>query len=441
MPPNPPVMLEEFLCFFLPFPDFWSSAFKPPGNVLRSHMRYRFGHFELVVETRELLANGRAQAIEPQVFDLLSYLITERGRVVTRDEMIDTVWNRRVVSDSAISARINAVRNAIGDSGARQDWIKTIPRRGFRFVGAVEDVEKASLDHTPAPAADEPARRQRIAFCRSPDGTRIAYATSGSGYPLMKVGHWLTHLEHDWHSPIWQPVLDRLNTRFSMVRYDQRGNGLSDWDAPGFSLDTFTDDLEAVVDAAEMKNFALYGTSQGVPIAINYACRHPGKITHLILHGGFAQGRLVRSADSDRAQGEAIITLMRHGWGQPGSAFINAFATMFIPDSTREQLDSLVETQRLTTTPDNAAALRSAVDQFDVSGKLKQISVPTLVIHSRRDAIQPLEQGRLLASEIPDAEFLLLESGNHVILSHEKAWPVFYDGIERFVLRGSDRSA
>lgn len=397
-------------------------------------MRYRFGNFELVHETRELLVDGRAQAIEPQVFDLLCYLIAERGRVVTRDELVDAVWNRRIVSDSAISARINAARTAIGDSGVRQQWVKTIPRRGFRFVGPIEQIDGVSPEQAPSTAAADAARHQRIAFCRSPDGTRIAYATSGEGYPLMKVGHWLTHLEYDWHSPIWQPVLDRLNKQFSVTRYDQRGNGLSDWDTPGFSLDTFTDDLEAVVEAAGVRKFALYGTSQGVPIAINYACRHPDKVSHLILQGGFEQGRLVRSADSDRAQAEAIITLIRHGWGKPGSAFINAFATMFIPDSTREQLDSLVETQRQTTSPDNAAALRSAVDRFDVSGKLNRISAPTLVIHARRDGIQPLDQGRRLAAGIPNAEFLLLESSNHVILSHEKAWPVLYDGIERFVL-------
>lgn len=399
-------------------------------------MRYRFGTFVLVPETRELFAGGAARAIEPQVFDLLHYLVREHQRVVSSDELIAAVWNGRIVSDSAIAARISAARAAVDDDGKRQQWIRTLPRRGFRFVGSVETVD---LTADGSPTASEPlaARRQRVAFCRSADATRIAYATSGDGYPLVKAGHWLTHLEHDWHSPIWRPFLDKLSSQFQVVRYDQRGNGLSEWEISDFSFERFVEDLEAVVDASGIGRFALYGTSQGAPIAAAFAARHPDKVSHLILHGGYEKGRLVRMAESDRAQGQAILTLMRHGWGKTNSPFINAFATMFIPDGSREQIASLVGLQRQTTSPENAVAIRSAVDGFDVSDLLGTIMVPTLVIHARDDGVQPLEQGYQLASRIPGAEFLMLESANHVILPEENAWPALFDGLARFVLGAS----
>lgn len=394
-------------------------------------MRYRFGRFELVPETRELLADGRARPLEPQVFDLLHYLVGTRERVSSPDDLIATIWHGRIVSDAAISARISAARAAIDDNGKDQAWIRTIPRRGFRFVGEVDVVAAKTQISAQRPVSNE----QHIAFCCSRDGTRIAYARSGSGYPLVKAGHWLTHLEHDWNSPIWSPLLERLSGSFELVRYDQRGNGLSDWDAGSFSLESFVDDLEAVVDAAGLERFALYGTSQGAPIAIAYADRHPDRVSHLVLYGGFEKGRLVRASESEREQAQAILTLMRHGWGQAGSAFINAFATLFTPDGSREQIDSLVELQRQTTSAENAVALRTAVDLIDVSGFVDRVSTPTLVIHARGDNVQPLEQGRQLATRIPGAEFVLLESRNHVILPHEKAWQTLFERLEDFILR------
>jgi len=392
-------------------------------------MRYLFGDYALVPETRELLRAGRSCPVEPQVFDLLLFLVRERGRVVSVEELIGAVWNGRIVSDSAIGARISAARAAIGDDGAAQKWIGTVRRRGFRFVGPVEEAEAAAAPTTGA-------ERQRVALCRSADGTRIAYATGGAGYPLVKAGHWLTHLEHDRHSPIWRPLLERLERRFRLVRYDQRGNGLSDWDIADFSLDRFVEDMEAAVDAAGLDRFALYGTSQGAPIAVAYAHRHPDRVSHLILHGGFEKGRLLRPSERERVEGEAILALIRHGWGRPGSPFIDAFATMFVPEGSREQIDSLVELQRLTTSSENAAALRAAIDRFDVSGLVGEIATPTLVIHARDDGVQPLEEGRTLAARIKGAAFLQLEGRNHVVLPQEKAWPTLFEAIERFVLGG-----
>ena len=258
-------------------------------------------------------------------------------------------------------------------------------------------------------------------------GTRIAFATTGSGYPLVRAGHWLTHLEHDWHSPIWRPFLDELGRVFRVTRYDQRGNGLSDWNVGNFHLTAFVEDLEAVVDSADIERFALYGTSQGAPIAIAYATRHPDRVSHLILHGGYVRGRLLRGSTEEREQGEALLTLIRHGWGKVGSPFLQAFSTMYIPGGTKEQIASLVELQQLTTSPENAASLRAAVDSFDVGDLLEHVITPTLVIHARNDGVQPLDQGRKLAAGIKNAEFLMLESANHMILQHEPAWHVLFN--------------
>jgi pimeloyl-ACP methyl ester carboxylesterase/DNA-binding winged helix-turn-helix (wHTH) protein len=395
-------------------------------------MRYRFGNHELSTETRELLTGSVARSVEPQVFDLIQLLVESAGRLVTHDELIGKIWAGRIVSDSAISARISAARAALGDDGTRQELIKTVPKRGFRFVGAVE-TDGDGPSPSPAQRPTAPHARQRVMFCNSRDGTRIALAISGSGMPLVKAGHWLTHLEHDWQSPIWRPFLDALGGRFQLVRYDQRGNGLSDRTVPSFSLDAFVDDLKAVVDAVGLDRFALYGTSQGAPIAIAYACRHPQRVSALVLQGGYHKGRLVRVTASEREQGEAMLTLVRHGWGKPQSPFMKAFSSIFMPEGTREQIDSLASLQSMTTTSENAAMLRRALDEFEVTSLLGGVSAPTLVLHARDDGVQPLDQGRELAAGIPGAEFVMLDTSNHIIVPGDRAWDELIGTVTDFV--------
>lgn len=395
-------------------------------------MHYRFGHCELSTDSRELRVEGAPVRVEPKVFDLLCCFVEHPGRLLSHDELIERVWGGRIVSDSAIGARISAARAAIGDDGARQELTLTLPRRGFRFLPTVET---GNPTETASVGRKSSGKRHNARFCQSPDGTRIAYATIGSGYPLARAGHWLTHLEYDWRSPLWRPFLQGLSESFSLTRYDQRGNGLSDWDVADLSLARCVDDLEAVADDAHLDRFALYGTSQGVPIAIAYTIRHPERVSHLILHGGYRRGRLVRTSAQERAEGEAILTLIRHGWGRTDGAFVQAFSSMFIPGAETDQLRSLAELQRRSTSPENAARLRKAVDHFDVSDILHQISAPTLVLHARDDGIHPLDQGRKLAADIPGAEFVLLESGNHVLLETEAAWNDFFNEIEAFTKR------
>ncbi len=391
-------------------------------------MIYRFAACDLDTANHVLTVNGEPRKVEPQVFDLLHHLVKNPDRLVSRDELIEVVWGGRIVSDSTIDARINAARQAVDDDGTRQAIIKTVPRRGFRFVAALAP---ANTENSPGLAS------QRVRFTTSSDGTQIAYATTGTGPPLVRAGHWLSHLEHDWHSPVWRPLLDELGRSFAVTRYDQRGNGLSDWHAEISSLDVFVDDLAAVVDAAGLDRFAIYGTSQGAPIAIAYAARHPERVSHLVLHGGYVRGRMLRAAAAEREQAQALLTLMRHGWGKEGSPFIKAFTAMYIPDGTTEQAQSLAELQRLTTSPENAVKLRTAVDNFDATDYLAKVSCPTLVLHARNDAIHPLDQGRKLAAGISNAEFVMLESANHVILPQEPAWLTLFEAMRGFLLENT----
>ncbi|WP_299626038.1 alpha/beta fold hydrolase [Pelagibius sp.] len=396
-------------------------------------MIYHFAEFSLHPEQCELRRGGAPVPLEPQVFNLLVYLVENRGRVVSKDDLIATVWGGRIVSDATLSSRISAARHALDDSGEAQRVIRTMPRLGFRFVAevAVED------DGAPEPAVEEAAPDlpdQTVRFCRAADGVSIAYATSGKGPPLVKAANWLSHLEFDWESPVWRPLMSAFTRDFFFVRYDERGNGLSDWAVADFSLDAFVADLEAVVEAAGIDRFALYGESHGCPVSIAYAVRHPERVSRLVLYGGFAQGARSRGSRIDVAREEAITTLVREGWGQDNPAFRQIFTSQLMPDATAEQMGWFNDLQRKTTSPENAARLRIAIDEIDVTELLSQVRVPTLVLHRRGDSRQPFEEGRRLGAMIPDAQFVALEGRNHIILEHEPEWPRFLCEVRQFVL-------
>lgn len=389
---------------------------------------FLFGKFKLDRERRELHAGGTLVPMEPQVFDLLVYLIENRDRVVSKDDLISTVWQGRVVSDSTLDSRINAVRKAVGDSGDQQALVRTIARKGVRFVGDVRHMQEQAEPMLPAAAY-----KQEISFCRAADRINIAYAAVGAGPTLVKTANWLTHLEYDWESPVWSPLLQRLAESHRLVRYDSRGNGLSDRDADNISLAGFVLDLEAVVDALKLEPFAMLGISQGAAIAIAYAVRHPEMVTKLVIHGGYALGRNMRGSADEIEKAQTFLSMMKHGWGDEKSAFMRAFTSVFIPSGTSEQIKWLADLQRITTTPDNATRIRNACDDIDIKELLSKIQVPTLVLHCRHDNVAPLEQGRLLAASIPNARFVTLESDNHVLLAGEPAWSKFIDEVEAFL--------
>ena len=285
----------------------------------------------------------------------------------------------------------------------------------------------------PASSAPDPAMEQQIKFCTAPDGVNIAYAVVGEGPPLVKSPNWMNHLEYDWQSPVWRHLLRGLAAEHSLVRFDQRANGLSDWDVAEITFESMVDDLAAVVDAVGLERFPLIGISQGCSFSIAYAVRHPERVSQLILYGGFAKGRLRSGSEIDRQQHEMQTQMIRQGWGQENPAFRQFFTSLFIPGATKEQMDWFNELQRTTTSPENAVRLRDVSGNVDVSDLLGEISAPTLVLHCRDDGIVPFEAGRHMAAMIPNARFVALEGRNHLILEDEPAWPRFMKEVSAFL--------
>jgi pimeloyl-ACP methyl ester carboxylesterase/DNA-binding CsgD family transcriptional regulator len=274
---------------------------------------------------------------------------------------------------------------------------------------------------------------QHVRFCETSDGTRLAYAVGGHGAPLVRTANWVSHLEYEWHNEVRRPTLEALTQRFTLLRYDQRGCGLSDWNPKNISFDLWVEDLNAVVDAAGMRRFSLLGSSQGCAIAIAYAARYPDRVTHLMLYGGFVLGRLKRDlTEQQREEARTLIKIIELGWGKGTPEFRQVFTTQFMPDATLDQQRAFNELQRISTSPENAARIVSQFDSIDVRSAAAKIRIPTLVLHARGDARVPFEEGRRMAALIPGARFVPLESRNHVLFSSEPAWQQFIDEVLSF---------
>jgi pimeloyl-ACP methyl ester carboxylesterase/DNA-binding winged helix-turn-helix (wHTH) protein len=395
---------------------------------------FRFGEYSLDTDRRELARGGALVAVEPQVFDLLVYLIRNRERVVSKDDLLAGVWGGRIVSESTLTSRINAARRAVGDSGAGQTMIRTVARKGLRFVGAVSESARQRPERvTAGPGRVPPDLRQQVQFCTASDGVRIAYSSVGDGPPLVKTANWLNHLEYDWQSPLWSHLLHALAGEYRLIRYDERGNGLSDWDVGDLSFEAFVRDLETVVEAAGLDRFPLLGISQGCAVSIAYAIRHPERITRLVLLGGYARGRRRRGSQKGIEEADALQTLMRLGWGKENPAFRQVFTSLFVPGGSAEQMQWLNDLQRNTTSPENAARIRGTMNDIDVTELLARVGVPTLVLHCRGDAAVPFEEGRLLAAGIRGSRFVELEGGNHIILEGDPARQRFLDELRSFL--------
>lgn len=286
----------------------------------------------------------------------------------------------------------------------------------------------------PRSAATAASRQQRVHFTTSFDGARIAYAISGSGPPLVKTATFMSHLEYDWESPIWRHWLDEFTREHTLIRYDERGNGLSDWDVADLSFEAWVRDLDAVVQAAGLERFPLFANSQGGTVAVAYTVRNPGKVSKLILFGAYARGWLNRDlTDQQREEERLLVNLMRVGWGRENPAFRQVFAMQLRPDATTEDLRAFDEQMRISTLPENAARLESEMHRTDVRALAPLVNVPTLVLHARGDAAVPFEEGRLLASLIPNARFVALESNNHLLTEHEPAWGKFVAALRDFL--------
>jgi pimeloyl-ACP methyl ester carboxylesterase len=277
-------------------------------------------------------------------------------------------------------------------------------------------------------------QRQEIRFCTAGDGVRLAYATVGKGYPIIKAANWLNHLDFEWDSPVWRHWITELTRRHTVVRYDERGNGLSDWQIPDFTIDDWVSDLESVVAAAGIEKFALLGISQGGAVAITYAVRHPERVSHLILYGAYSQGYGHRGQSEALEARRALETLVRLDWGTSNPAFSTMFTGFYISENvSAEQQRWFNDLQRVSTCPENAARIMEACDKVNVRALLPRVSVPTIVFHNDRDKAVPCEEGRILAAEIPNARYVPLSSGNHLLLADEPAWPTFLHELGSFL--------
>jgi len=270
---------------------------------------------------------------------------------------------------------------------------------------------------------------QDIRFCTSSDGTRIAYAVHGSGPPLVLDACWLSHLQFDWQSPVWRHYLVEFGRFATVIRFDERGHGLSDREVTDFSPSARLADLEAVVDDAGFDEFALMAMAQGGPIAIEYAVKHPERVTRLMLYGSYA-GAMANATDEDRELDQAFEALIKVGWEHPTPEFRRVFTYQMIPDATEEQMRWLDELQREAASADTAVASRQQRKLADASGLLPQLDVPTLVLHARGDHMNPFDEARFLASNIPGARLVALESQNHIVLEDEPAWSVLLREVE-----------
>jgi pimeloyl-ACP methyl ester carboxylesterase/DNA-binding winged helix-turn-helix (wHTH) protein len=390
---------------------------------------FRFGGYELEPAARELRDESGAVHVEQQVFDVLRYLAEHRDRVVPKTELLDEIWGNRFVSESALTSRIKSARQAVGDSGDRQQVIKTSRGVGYRFVADVDVVRQG-------PSGGSPNLDLRIRFVEAAGGVSLAVAETGDGPYLVKSATWLTQVDKDTdNSPVWGHWVRALSRRYRYVRYDPRGCGLSDRDLGGHdltNLDSWIDDLGRVIDEVGQERVALLGVSQGGPVAIGFAARYPERVSHLILYGTYARGMKRRGDPIQSDEAGLQVNLARVGWGTDNDSFREIFARQFVPDAQSDEVDWFNDQLRMTTNSTNAPLLEGAFHELDVSDLARQIVVPTLVQHAIGDRAVPFEEGRHLAGLIPGARFVTLQSRNHVLLQRDAAFPQFINEIERF---------
>jgi pimeloyl-ACP methyl ester carboxylesterase/DNA-binding SARP family transcriptional activator len=368
--------------------------------------------------------------------DVRTWLDRVCAELVSRDLPPDRLlphvraWVER--SPYGVEANETLVRllDAAGrDSEAEQQRALAIRRLGEAGIPATAELREPASP----PAGSKPIPlRQEIHFCQASDGTTLAYSVTGSGPPLVKAANWLNHLEADLTSPLWRHWISALTTLRSVWRYDERGNGLSDWNAP-LNFDAFVDDLESVVDAAGLDRFDLLGISQGAAVAIAYSVRHPERVRKLHLWGGYALGWAHRGDPAEIERREAMLELTRQGWALDNPAFRQLFTSLYLPEASPEQRDWYNEMQRITTSTENAVALQRVFSEIDVTDLLAKVTTPTLVGHSTRDAVVPFESGRALAARIPGARFIAIESPNHLLLETDPGWPKYARVVEEFL--------
>jgi len=379
-------------------------------------MQYEFSGYVLDTEAHSLSRNGEAQQIEPQVFDLLHLLLKNAGSLVTKDHLIEAIWGGRIVSETAISARISAARRAVGDDGKRQAIIRTVARRGLQFVAELsnETLSEPSLANT--------LLNPKIRYATADDGVKIAFSTSGSGPPLIRTAHYPSHLELEWTEPTERAMFDALGKSHTLIRVDHRGSGLSDLDIDDFSTFRCAKDLKAVADTLGLDRFALLGCSSGAMIAVEFAVMFPETVTHLMTLAGYVDGRSVRACASGSNADDTIMRMVKEGWETPESPFISGYLSVYLPTASPELLGLLAHNIQNSCPVENEIRAREFTNHHTVTKLLDKVRAPTLVMHCRGDAVHPLSEGQKLARGIADAQLMVLESRNHYPMPEEQAW-------------------
>ena len=394
-------------------------------------------HVALIRSQLERVAASPAFANAGRMALLLRYLVDAdlngAARRLDQTNIAIDVFQRNEHFDPAVDSIVrvemgrlrNKLREFYTTTGVRDPVVFALPKGTYRPTVEIGLEVRSSL-----PSA---APRQELRFCSTRDGTTIAYATSGSGYPLVKAANWLSHLEYDFQSPVWRHWWRGLSERFRLIRYDERGCGLSDWDAADVSFDAWVQDLEQVADTAAPKRFALFGMSQGVPVAIAYAAKHPERVSHLILYGGLLRGALAHGDQERIERADVLRQLLKIGWGERNQAFRRVFASLFFPEGTDEQFKWFDDLQRASTCAANAVRFFDVFTRMDVSREAARVRAPTLVLHAESDALIPFSEARAIAASIPGARLVPLKSKNHVLLEHDPAWAQFLEEVSEFI--------
>ena len=394
---------------------------------------YRFGPFHLDVRERRLSRGGDVIPLRLKVFDTLA----GAGRECRTARHEAGIARHGVARDDGRgkqpeSQRVGAAEGA-GRTGDRPAVHRDRAARGLPVcrTGRSNGRSRPAVGTVNAIAGHKSAAGNPV--LHDGDGVRLAYATTGNGPPLVKASNWLTHLDFEWGSPIWRHWYSELSRHHRLVRYDERGNGMSQRDVDYGSFDAWVHDLETVVEAAGLDRFPLLGISRGGSIAIAYAVKHPERVTHLVLHGAFAAGVKHAGTPEEIEAHYALASLLRLGWGLNNPAFCKTFTSRFIPEATPEHERWFDELQRVSTSPENAARLLERGAEIDVRPLLPQVKAPTLVLHCDRDRAVPPERGRVLAAGIPGARYVSLPSANHLMLEDEPAWSLFLEELGLFL--------
>ena len=392
-------------------------------------MFLRFADCELDTNRRSLKRNGEPIPVEPQVFDLILLLAENSERLVMRDEIIDQVWSGRIVSESAVSARIASARAAVGDDGKRQSIIRTVHRRGLEMVVPVVTVEVT--DRSPAPASPVLRSNERLRYLRGRGGTSIAYRVRGEGSPVIRVSPAAWDILEEQTSSIWKETGDWLSRHHQQLRFSTNGSRDGHGTGYQFDFDELAEDIERVAEAAGFDRFAILADSSGFHPAIRFTANHPERVSRMVITGGYIEGRAQRTGPA--LSDDVFRQLVEKGWHNETAKLDAAIFLPYLPEGPLEAIIDAARVFQATTTREEELAQRDAINSVDSSSFLKEITCPVLIVHGRHDAIHPVSEAQKLAEELLNAELWIMETANHLPVAGHRLWEEYKAGVLAFL--------